>query len=415
MLSEEQKAAARAGASTELAYLLSRQEVAEENQLLFYHIGVTSIDKFATIAKDRDDLVEVLKEHWELDQSRDLEQRVQVAAIICAHQNAQARVKKAAEVDAEYDAQEITKPVVSSEWTAMREALDKRLGVMEDRVVPAKEYVEKKLADVEVGEYRAELLTEVVAKDEVEPDTLLPVWDSRGRFTIRRGATKVPEPMNAEQLRRRLTVMKNAFIMISLKHTNRKELQGEWDRTFEEYKDYLLGEYVYMLAAKDSDGNTISTPPWSLVIAYELAVRRKAVKLVNSEGHSMPVALKMAWRDPTVKERHFTTPLALHSKRPTPQVEWEASKFMKQQFKGDGKGKGKDKKGGKGGKSNLQHCASHTPEGKPVCYRYNNPKERCKAKKCRFEHVCGLCFSPKHPMHACDAKTRQDDTQGAGG
>ena len=178
---------------------------------------------------------------------------MQVAAIICAHQNAQARVKKAAEVDAEYDAQEITKPVVSSEWTAMREALDWRLGVMEDRVVPAKEYVEKKLADVEVVEYRAEILTEVVAKDEVEPDTLLPVWDSRGRFSIRRGATKVPEPQNAEQLRRRLTVMKNAFVMISLKHTNRKELQGEWDRTFEEYKDYLLGEYVYMLAAKDAD------------------------------------------------------------------------------------------------------------------------------------------------------------------
>ena len=62
VLSDEQKVAARAGASTELAFLFSRQEVTEENQLLFYHIGVTSIDKFATIGKDRDDLVEVLKD-----------------------------------------------------------------------------------------------------------------------------------------------------------------------------------------------------------------------------------------------------------------------------------------------------------------------------------------------------------------
>lgn len=231
VLSEEQKEAARAGASTELAYLLARREVTEDNQLLFYHIGVTSIDKFATLAKDRDDLVQVLRDHWELDQAQGLEQRVQVAAIICAHQNAQARVKKAAEVDAEYDAQELTKPVVSSEWSAMREALDKRLGIMEDRVIPAKEYVEKKLADVEVGEYRAEGLAEEVAKDEVDPDSLLPVWDTKGRFTIRRGSTRVAEPANAEQLRRRLTIMKNAYIMISLKHTNRKELQGEWDRT----------------------------------------------------------------------------------------------------------------------------------------------------------------------------------------
>lgn len=176
------------------------------------------------------------------------------------------------------------------------------------------------------------------------------------------------------------------------------------------YKDYLLGEYVYMLAAKDADGNTIATPPWTLVLSYELAVRRRAVKIVNSEGKPMPVALKAAWKDPTVKERYFTTPLALHTKRPTPAAEWEAGKWHKGQYKGEGKG-AKGKKG-KGGKSNLQHCASHTPEGKPICYRYNNAKEKRKAKKCRFEHVCGLCFSPKHPMHACDAKTRQDDTQG---
>ena len=60
----------------------------------------------------------------------------------------------------------------------------------------------------------------------------------------------------------------------------------------------------------------------------------------------------------------------------------------------------------------MQHCASHTPDGKPNCYRFNNPREKCKAKKRRFEHVCGLCYSPKNPTHACGDKTRQEDTQG---
>ena len=64
------------------------------------------------------------------------------------------------------------------------------------------------------------------------------------------------------------------------------------------------------------------------------------------------------------------------------------------------------------GESPTSSIVPPTPEGKPVCYRYNNPQEKCKAKKCRFEHVWGLCFSPKHPMHACDAKNRQDDAQG---
>lgn len=409
VLTDEQKEAARVAASTELAYLLARQGVAEGNQLLFYHAGVTTIEKFASLAKDRDDLLQVLRDHWELDQGQGLEERVQVASIVCAQQASQTRVKKAAEVEAEFDVQNAAKPLVSTEWSSLREALDKRLGVLEDRVIPAKDYVEKKLADVEAGEYRAEPLTEVVSKDEVDPDAMVPVWDARGRFTMRRSASKVPEPANAEQLRRRMSIMKNAFVMISLRHTNRQELQGEWERTFEEYKDYLLGEYVYMLAAKDADGNTIATA--NLVLSYEHAVRKKAVKLVNSEGLAFPVALKQSWKDPTVKERCFTTPLALYAKRPTAGAEWEVRKTYKGD-KGDKGFKGKGK-GGKGGKSNLQHCASHTPEGKPVCYRFNNPKEKCKAAKCKFEHVCGLCFSPKHPMHACGEKTRQEqDTQG---
>ena len=105
----------------------------------------------------------MLKEHWGLDQENTLADRVQVAAIACAHTNAKTRVQRSAEVDAEYDAQEWTKPVVAGEWAAMKAALEKRQGILGDKVAPAKEYVEKKLAEVESGEYRAEELCEVVS------------------------------------------------------------------------------------------------------------------------------------------------------------------------------------------------------------------------------------------------------------
>ena len=61
-------------------YLLARQEVSED--------PCRGIKKFASFAKDRDDLVEVLKDSWELDQARSLDARVQVAGILCAFQNA---------------------------------------------------------------------------------------------------------------------------------------------------------------------------------------------------------------------------------------------------------------------------------------------------------------------------------------
>jgi hypothetical protein len=44
---------------------------------------------------------------------------------------------------------------------------------------------------------------------------------------MKRSITKVSEPSNAEELRRRLTIMRNAKVVVSLTHTNRTELQGE--------------------------------------------------------------------------------------------------------------------------------------------------------------------------------------------
>ena len=39
--------------------------------------------------------------------------------------------------------------------------------------------------DGSAGEYRSEEFSEVVSKEEVDPDTVVPVWDSKGRMTMR--------------------------------------------------------------------------------------------------------------------------------------------------------------------------------------------------------------------------------------
>ena len=398
-------------AGTDIKYLLSRHEVSIENQKLFYHHGVTSLEKLSNFAKDRDDLVAVLKDHWESDASRTLEDRVQVAAITCAFINAKTRSQRAAEVDAEYDTLQWSRPVVAGEWAAMRSALEKRYGYLDDKIYPSKEFVEKKLAEVEGGEYRAEELTEVVSKEEIEPDSVVPIWDSKGRLATRRGSTKVPEPANAEELRRRLTIWKNAMVMISLKHSNRHELQGAWEDTVDQYKDYLLGDYVYGLSAKDAEGQTFAAPPWKLIIAYERAIRKQAVRITNTEGKPLTVALKLAWKDATIKERNFTTPLALYAKRPTPPWREQSSapsKWAATEKGAKGKEKGKAKKGkGKGGNP---HCATHTPEGEMICFRYNTPGEKCKVAKCKYKHVCGICYSSRHPMYECNPKVRKEAT-----
>ena len=198
----------------------------------------------------------MLRDHWNLDPDNSLNERVQVAAIMCAYNNATTRSQRAAEVEAEYDTKEWIKPLVAGEWQSMKGALERRVGRLEDKVMPAKEYVEKKLAELENGEFRAETLAEVISRDEVDPDGMVPVWDSKGRVTLRKGSTKISDPANAEALRRRLTVLKNCYVMISLRHTNRPEWQGDHAEIIEQYKDYLLGDYCNNLLATDQDGNT---------------------------------------------------------------------------------------------------------------------------------------------------------------
>ncbi len=85
-----------------------------------------------------------------------LEVRVQVANVQCAWNNASTRVQRAAEIEAELDTKEHVKPLVNSEWLAMKAGLEKTTGHLEERVTPAKEYIEKKLEELETGEHRAE-------------------------------------------------------------------------------------------------------------------------------------------------------------------------------------------------------------------------------------------------------------------
>ena len=128
VLTADQEAAADLAGGADLKFLLAKFSVGQDNQRLFFHHGVTSVEKLGTLAKDRDDLLDVLKEHWALDQSAGLDQRVQVAAIICAFNAAVSRSQKAAEVEAEYEVQDKVKPVVPNEWSSVRKALEKRHG-----------------------------------------------------------------------------------------------------------------------------------------------------------------------------------------------------------------------------------------------------------------------------------------------
>ena len=134
------------------------------------------------------------------------------------------------------------------------------------------------------------------------------------------------------------------------------------------------------------------------MLQYEHAIRKHAYKVMATAGYTFGAALVgvHAYKEPSVKERNFTTPLALHAKRPQP---WNATERPAKRKSAKGKGKSKDGKGAK----KLKEGSDRTPDGQPICFRYNG-KGGCKqGAKCHFVHVCMLCFG-KHPATQCPQK-----------
>ena len=123
VLDADQEEAALKKGGADLQFLLAKQEVTKKSQAVLYHVGVTTVEKFANLASGREDLVKVLKEYLNLDQDESLAKRVEVAGLLCAHANAQTRTQKAAEVEAEYDSKEWAKPVVPGSGRPWRRLL----------------------------------------------------------------------------------------------------------------------------------------------------------------------------------------------------------------------------------------------------------------------------------------------------
>ena len=391
--------------SSDLRFTLSRNDVADDLQAAFFTNGVTTVQKFSSFFRTEEDLITVLKDSFNVDSSTGLQERAQVASVICAWRETQTKQKRQAEVEAEMDTREWTKPIPTGDYVSLRNAFMRVNGRIEDRVTPSKEYLEKKLQELENGEFRAELLSEVVSKDEVDPDVMVPVFDSKGSLSVKRGTTTIPLPTGPEQLRRRLTVMLHAIMMLALKHSNREEIQDVNRDLFERYKDYILGDYVWGLSSTDLQGNQVQTPPWSLILSYEQAIRKRAYSLMITDHLKLGAALEQAWKCAVTKERHFITPLALYSKRSFPQSNTSSSW-------GDWnpKGKGKNPKGGAKGKSKGKGAGT-APDGSKICFRFNQGK--CTYSKCKFQHLCNKCFKRGHNALNCkEDKHAPPDTTG---
>ena len=409
--------------SSDLRFLFEKNDVDNELQACFFHSKITTMAQFAALVEKGDDLRQLIKDEFGVDAAAGLQHRVRVTNVLISFNTATTRMVKQAEMEGELESKHLVKPMAMTEFMAMRVAWEKRYWELDEDLIPARCYLEKRAEELEQGEYRAEPLTAVLTKEQDDPDVMVPVWSTTGTLQIRRGSQQVEDPKNPEQLRKRLKVLGLGLMFLSLKHTNRAFLATINPQLFEDYACYLLSEHCFYLQGKSAEGFAISGPSWNQLLIYELQVRRKAWVMVQNTGADFTTALRASWRDPVVKERFLTTPIALAasgSKRNFDNGDSLTGAKKLRNNGGGGRGKGKVKGAGKGkgkGKGKVSAgerlgCAARTPDGQPICYGYNDTNVRCKNRDCRFMHRCGACFG-QHPIYACKPGNRAE-TQGTG-
>ena len=276
VLTADEAAAAMLLGSSELKFLLGKEQVSEMTQAKLFHSGITTVPMLGTIAENLGDFKSMIKAEFGIDPALSMPMRLETARMVMVYNSALVRTEKKVEMDGELEARQLPKQLSKTEFTSMKEAWESKYWHLEDNETPARSYLEKRGDELEQGDFRAEMLKTVVHRDEEDPDNLVPVFDFLGTVKLRRAASVTSDPNNPEQLRKRICLMGTCLMMLGMRHTNSKELQGLSPQVFQAYLNYLLGDYVWMLVAKDPEGRTVSCPSWLQLLSYEYQIRKKA-------------------------------------------------------------------------------------------------------------------------------------------
>ena len=414
-------AVARNALASDLRFVLEQAEVPDELVQKIAENGYTTLARFTLIAENRAELQEVVAEEWGYNIKGP--NRLGFVTLVDAWRKAKAREDEALKVAAESRAAGVPAPLDRPAVRETRAAVETRYEAeLSDRVAPSAPLVDMIHKMVEEGHVTFVALSEVAPETDEGDESHQVTFDAKGGLRLKRRRVDKKLPSNSEELRTRLRTWGLAFAYAAARHPQREWLADATPQVVMAYVDYLLGEDVIYM----SSGGV--QPTIAGVIDYDTAVRRRQAKLVN-DGLSFGAALRQAWREPELRERHFVTPLLVRiagaggkqitNDRPDkprqppptkpnaqpsddpPYQKTKGGKGAKGKGK-DGKGKGNPKKQPKtedGPKWEKGGGYKTDADGRPICFAFN--KDQC-AGQCQRLHICRRCLG-KHSATKCNS------------
>ena len=401
--------------NSDLQFIFQEAGVSEQRQ---YDLGqhYTTVKRFSAIADERAGVRTALRDDFGLSPDS-AANRSEIAAVVSAWETSKYAHEEEVKIRQEAKNLGTPRPLPHTDRSAMLRALEQNRGEeIGEKEQPSTEYIAMLLEEIEQDEIQAHPLDEITSRKDAQSQQLQTSLDQSGRVRVTRHRPKGKMPTNTEELRLKLRVEANAWLMVASKMRNKVYLRGLEQRHFEKYVDYLLGEKCYHMMVPTASGEKMALqPPWHILLDYEYELRRKAVKRARRDGAMLGTALKDATEDTELKELHFTSPITFAwAQRPAKMGRWEtpgaSNATSSAPSKGQsGKGKGGKAKGGKGKHQTTflpgtkLELVTHTPDGQEICYRYNMKGKKCD-NKCGRVHICRVknCGA-QHP--ACEHPT----------
>lgn len=388
--------ATREDLAADLRFLLVDKQVPEACMDKLAVMGFLTVSKFALIEDSRAAVRAMLVSEFSLNPAERPDDRQKQAAFIEAWETAVERARREKEDDANLRSARLPRTMPKPDHLALQSAFHKAYFELSEDLTPSHTLVEFRLDMIEQGEVKGETLRAITSLADVQEGRLGATIDNAGMVRIRTGSQEVKMPTDESTLRRRLKIWGFSWLFAKLKQPGRLWLKDVEPQVIYDYVDYLFGEQVMGLEAKDPNGKVVSRPSFDLLLSCELQLRKKQAKLINN-GLTFATALRDAMKDAETKTRYFTTPLAISSMHNALSEDASPKRRWKDPKDGEGekkrKGKGEPKGKGKGGKLHNK-----TPDGRPICYRYGKTPD-CTGS-CGFVHCCRKCFG-QHPWAKC--------------
>ena len=195
---------------------------------------------------------------------------------------------------------------------SMRRVYEREKGKTDNAEFPCRDYLQWRIDQFELTEFRAELLTEVVSVSAAGDDNFDNSVDFSvtlvGRIQVRRDKLRAPVLSTPEELRHRYRLMRTLWEVMKYKHadgasssTTTGAFGKRWSRTFWGQKCMAIVRGI----TAASVGRTFST----------MNIRKLAMETLNERTANLSDALRAACKDTDLRSTHFLMQVVTPGKR----------------------------------------------------------------------------------------------------